>query len=393
MPGQTVATGSKGWPLATTRSGHEVRHEEVEPAVLVVVVDVDAHRAPRAPRRVERHVRRETRLGERAVAAVLEEEVRGGVVGLEQVDAAVPVEVRGHDPQSLAALERDAGGGADLGEAAAVVSIERAPRAAQLVDRAERPVADHLAGKRGVGIDVEVVADEEVEVAVAVVVEERGARTPARRAQAGRRGHVGEGAVAVVVVEALAVEAGDVEVGPAVVVVIADGQAHAAHRSAQACARCHVGERPVSVVAVERVARHGPVGLRLQRVGHEIDVEQPVLVEVHEAAPTAHRLHEVPAAGCHARDFPPDAGGDGHVDEDRLRRRRVALRAGDEERGQRRAREGGPPSQRGRSLSPGLSTPGSPRWTRRLRSNSVKAARSRAASLARPAFVNARTSE
>ncbi len=74
-----------------------------------------------------------------------------------------------------------------VGEAAvAVVAVEpvghRAVGArAAVIARADGVVAQLVAGER----EVEVVGDEEIEVAVAVVVDERGARAPERIADAG----------------------------------------------------------------------------------------------------------------------------------------------------------------------------------------------------------------
>ena len=80
-------------------------------------------------------------------------------------------------------------------------------------------------GQRGgLEVEVDVVADEEVEVAVLVVVEEGAAGVPAQAVleEAGLFGDVGEGAVAVVAVEGVLAVVADEEVVPAVVVVVAD---------------------------------------------------------------------------------------------------------------------------------------------------------------------------
>ncbi len=73
-------------------------------------------------------------------------------------------------------------------------------------------------------VEIHVVRDEQIEVAVAVVVQKTAARTPAvfRSSDAGLLGHIGERAVAVVVVEDVAAKVGDEEIVEAVVVVVAD---------------------------------------------------------------------------------------------------------------------------------------------------------------------------
>ena len=76
-----------------------------------------------------------------------------------------------------------------------------------------------------------VVGDDQIEFAVAVIVDPGGAgREFVRPPQSRRLGHVGESAVAVVVEEMALTERGDVEVVEAVVVVIADRDAEAEHR-------------------------------------------------------------------------------------------------------------------------------------------------------------------
>ena len=84
---------------------------------------------------------------------------------------------------------------------------------------------------RGLGacgeIEVDIVGDKQVEQAVAVVVEKgaAGAEAVAWLEQAGLRGDIGEGAVAVVAVEAVLAVVGDEEVFEAIVVVVADADA------------------------------------------------------------------------------------------------------------------------------------------------------------------------
>ncbi len=80
--------------------------------------------------------------------------------------------------------------------------------------------------RRGREIEVHVIGDDEIELAVAIVVNEGAAASPslARSADARLVGHIGEDTVIVVVETVLAV-VGDVEIFPAVVVVVADTDA------------------------------------------------------------------------------------------------------------------------------------------------------------------------
>ena len=115
-----------------------------------------------------------------------------------------------------------------------------------------------------VHVEVDVVRDEEVGVAVGVVVAKDDAGGPAFVfVEAGCFGDVGEGAVAVVAIEHDAAEATDDEVGEAIVVEVADGRAHGPAGIADAGLVGDVGEGAVVIVVVERAAgllageRHG----------------------------------------------------------------------------------------------------------------------------------------
>ena len=72
--------------------------------------------------------------------------------------------------------------------------------------------------------------------------------------EAGLLGDVGEGAVAVVVVERVVMHAGDEDVGMAIVVVVADGHADVEAGAGEAGCVGDVGEFAVAVVAEEAVA-------------------------------------------------------------------------------------------------------------------------------------------
>ena len=73
--------------------------------------------------------------------------------------------------------------------------------------------------------EVHETADKKIEAAIVVVVEPDRARGPPGGGDAGFFGHVGESAVAIVVIQNAAAVLRDVQVGEAVTVVIADGHA------------------------------------------------------------------------------------------------------------------------------------------------------------------------
>ena len=149
---------------------------------------------------------------------------------------------------------------------------------------------------------MQVAGDEKIEPAIAVVVAPGCAVAPVAQRHAGFLGHVGEGAVVVVAVEAVLAEVGDKDVGPAVVVKVANGHTEAPAVVGHAGLRGHVGKRSVVVVMEERgVRRRGLAGERvIGRAIDEVDVEPAVVVVVDKAHAGAVGLQDVLfGAGAH----------------------------------------------------------------------------------------------
>ena len=109
--------------------------------------------------------------------------VRRGVVGDVEIEPAVAVVVAGRDAEAGAVGLADAGRLGHVGEpAVALVAVQpighrTVGARAAVVARADRVVAQLVGGDR----EVDVVGDEEIELAVAVVVDEGGAGAPAAR--------------------------------------------------------------------------------------------------------------------------------------------------------------------------------------------------------------------
>jgi hypothetical protein len=150
------------------------------------------------------------------------------------------------------------------------------------------------------GRPLDVVADEEIEVAVAIEVDPHRRRAERHAAiKAARFGGVREGALAGVPKETVLTDAGDEDVGEAVVVEIADGHAHPIQLDVEASSAGDVGKRPVPVIAIEAQGRalglmSGPV-----HAVDEKDVLPAVGVVVDERAAGSQRLgQELPAVGA-----------------------------------------------------------------------------------------------
>jgi hypothetical protein len=276
---------------------------------------------------------------------VVIQEIRRGVVGHEDVRPAVVVVVTDHDAEPVAAPVEHAGLAADVGEGAvAVVAVEHRPqrreveRVAVDAELLAGVAAEHLV----VHARVHVVDDEEVHVTVAIDVRPGAARTERRRpAGACRARHVGERLAPVVVEEHVRSDVGDVDVDPAVVVVVGGAAAHAVAGMRQAGGRRHVLERAVAAIVEQPVARAPRHGLIDERAAvHEQRVLPAVVVVVEEQPAAAHDFVEVTrrTGAAHVREV--QAGRHGDVLELRRSRRRcrgaLARRRGERRQARRR---------------------------------------------------------
>src|SRR5712691_8637963 len=146
-------------------------------------------------------------------------------------------------------------------------------------------------------IELDVIADKEIETAVAVVVEPRTSGSPADLfvVDTGFARDISEGAVAIVVKKDVGSPEAAEEIVPAIVVVIADADARLPAGAGEAGLFCDVGEGSVAIVLVKM--RGGsfagwPVGIEAGSVG-EIDVEPVVIVVIEKSQSAALRFDDV----------------------------------------------------------------------------------------------------
>ena len=133
---------------------------------------------------------------------------------------------------------------------------------------------------------VDVVGDEEVEVSVAIDVDERAARAPQRRAGPAGVGHLGEPAAAGIAIEGVRADVGDVQVDQAVVVDVAGARPHPVAAVSDVRGGRHVLERAVAPVSIQPVARApGHRGIGERAAVDEKHIEPAVVVEIEEEAP------------------------------------------------------------------------------------------------------------
>ena len=138
-----------------------------------------------------------------------------------------------------------------------------------------------------------VIADEQIQPAVVVVIQPRRAGAPiiGRAAHAGARRHFPELSLPVVVKEVIAAHRRDEHVVQAVVVVIADGHTHAVETRVQTGTGGDIAEAALAVVMIKGVGGGFPAGGKVPGPVGGVDEEQvggAVVVEVEEGHAAAH---------------------------------------------------------------------------------------------------------
>src|SRR5262249_45658243 len=122
-----------------------------------------------------------------------------------------------------------------------------------------------------------VVADKEIEEAIAIEIKPEGGGTErAASAQPGRSRYIDEGALPGISQQAILPHAGNKNVGESIIIVVADGDAHAVHFQVEPGAACDISKSAVAVVAIE--AQRGSLALVAWPV-HSVD-QQDVLPAV-----------------------------------------------------------------------------------------------------------------
>ncbi len=227
--GSSGGIGEDGVALVGVESvgfADKVGHEDVLIAVVIDIADGESHAGFRLAVIVDGRAHFKGDVDKTALG--VEPELIGfTVVGDVDVDPAVVVEIAADDAESLTDSAGQAGGRGDIGERAiAVVVIEDIGDAGKHLRAAELLKAGGI-GADLVGGDGDIVDDVDVEKAIAVVIDERRRARPVIVGDTGGFGDLGEGAIAVVAVEPVSVEVGEVDVEVAVVVEVAERDADA----------------------------------------------------------------------------------------------------------------------------------------------------------------------
>ncbi len=324
----------------------EVGDEEVEPAVGVEIAGRQAHARLGVAHGVEGGARPQPDLLE-AAALVVVEVVGVRVVGGVEVEVEIAVEIGGDDGEGVEETDvLETGAPGALAEAASAGVLPEEIGLALETEGSEHDL-EAFPVERRLGVEhvgeraVDVGADEEILVAVAVGVEEDRAGRPA--VDAGSSVYALEGAVAAVAVEHVGAEVADEEIGGAVAVDVARRDPRPPALIGNPGGGAHLDEAPAAVVAIEAVGAtlHHLAAGEAPAVDH-VEVEVAVAVVVDQRQAGAARLEQVRLLRTAAPGRLVDAGGDGD-EADRLRRRR---RVGAGRRGQRHGRGDGDQIQR-----------------------------------------------
>src|SRR5262245_27760023 len=330
-------------PLVSIQRKHlliDIGNEEILFAVTIDVRGVHAHAGAWRAVGAEPDLGGQPDLVPLALAAVDEQEILHGVVRDEEIHQTVIVDVGGHDAEALADRALNVGTGRHVGEGAvAVVAVQEVRRplenAGDAVEAFPKLVvaAEHFARRR----ILDEAAEEQIELAVVVVVEPDRTRRPARRRDSSFGRDVAERPVAVVLVESAPAVRRHEDVWISVVVVIPDRTAHSKLIAAgDAGLVGHVGERPVAIVLVQRVLerRGRSIEVRLPAVDHE-DVHPAVVVEIEERDARSHGLGQKPPGRNRVLMDPADAA-DARIDFLEQRGRREQPRVEPRDDGERR---------------------------------------------------------
>ena len=304
----------------------EVADDNPDFVVVAEAGDVDPHRAAGLPFDVVGDTGEVAHLLKHTVARVAEEEVLHGVVGDDDIERPITVEIVKRQPERLP--HRHAGGGiADtdrrvrgrIGESPRAVIAPEAREGATEVLRA--PIGPAATDEAEVlsAVDVarpgDVVAHEEIKIAVAVCIEPATTRPPIALVprHAGVSGDIGESPPAEIAKEAVGPDGTHEQVPPAVGVKIAHGDAGAVEGDVEPGAGGDVAERSRAIVVIELHRRRRLRGLPLvPGPARSLDKKQiliAVAIVIEERAPAPHRLGEELLAGRAVLMNEVDAGG------------------------------------------------------------------------------------
>ena len=150
--------------------------------------------------------------------------------------------------------------------------------------------------RRGGQVHIDVVGDEEVEAAIAIVIDEGAACVPAGAfaCDAGLQADIGEGSVSVVVIEDVLTVISDKEIVPSIVVIVPDANALSPAGVGEPGLGRHIGESAVAIVAEKMRRGFAASGKALEtKAIYDENVEPAVVIVIVERYPTASGFEQI----------------------------------------------------------------------------------------------------
>ena len=237
------------------------------------------------------------------VAEVVEQKSVLRVIGHEEIRLAIEIVVGHSDAHAFADMIANAPFTGNIFESAVALVEKKLIGKTLVVARMAvfGHTLDHALGNIRVS-PLQIVDDEQIEQAIVVDVDPHGGNRPqwsvlriGALVEACLYGDIGKSAVAVVVVQGVAMDSGDEDVRMAIVVVVANGYTDVKSRSLESCLFGDVGESAITVIAKETVVilrRSFLQGGNVGAIGEE-DVGAAVTVVVEDCDTSGHGFRHV----------------------------------------------------------------------------------------------------
>ena len=207
----------------------QICFEDIFVTITVKIAGSHSHACLRQPICAVSRPRQQAHLLKRAVSLIDPEMSGGAVIGDVNVRPAVPVEIGANDPETGPDSRADSSRFGDIFKRSITAVVKQARRYRLVhLRRAIVPLTGGcIAVLVSLYCEIQIIRNKKVKAPVAVIVNPSRARAPARVINTSLRRHIGEGAVAIVVVKNVASEVCNVEVLEAVVIVVAHRNSHA----------------------------------------------------------------------------------------------------------------------------------------------------------------------
>ena len=186
----------------------QIRHKKIHPSILGQISGIHSHARPRFSSLPVRHSRREADLFETPSGAIGEKEIRGSVVGDEEIEEAVVVDVRGDDAPSFAGIACYARLLVHVREGAVAVVVEEPARhgiedagVAVFVDARESGYVGRITNVVLQLAEIDEPADEKIQASVVVVIKPHHAGGPTGSGDTCLFGDICEGTVPIVAIQ------------------------------------------------------------------------------------------------------------------------------------------------------------------------------------------------